>query len=154
MKVFDVIGHSECIINATISEYLAFRAELEVKYENSLSDYFVPEDREWWKNNIRYLIRVQLKRNGMLHMTISKQSIEELVVMAMKRAAEESAATMVLSRRATKAMRRTIVRSSSSKSGLSGSPNGGHSGLVTSNSERSVVVASSLEDDYDFDFDG
>jgi hypothetical protein len=150
VKVFDVIGHSECIINATISEYVAYRAELEAKYETGLSDFFLPEDREWWKNNIRYLIRIQLKRNGMLHMTISKQSIEELVVVAMKKAAEESA-SMQFSRRATKAMRRTIVRSSSSKSGVSGSP-GAHN-LVSSNSERSVVVASALEDDYDYDFD-
>jgi hypothetical protein len=150
VKVFDVIGHSEYIINATISEYIAYRAELEAKYETGLSDFFLPEDREWWKNNIRYLIRVQLKRNGMLHMTISKQSIEELVVMAMKKAAEEST-SMQLSRRASKAMRRTIVRGSSSKSGMTGSP-GAHN-LVSSNSERSVVVASALEDDYDYDFD-
>jgi hypothetical protein len=169
VKIFDVIGHHEYLITAQITEYIKFRGELETKYEGQIASFFVPEDRDWWKDNIRHLVRVQLKRNGLLHMTISKQAIEDLVVAAMRKAAEETPSmkfgrrsTRLPTRRSMLGSRGSILRTSSNSqksdrssppSVTSGSPKSRYN-TVSNDSDRAVVVASALEDDYDdYDFE-
>jgi len=53
------------------------------------SRHFQPDNRLWWAENIKRVIRVQLKRNGRLHLSISKSAIEVLVYEAIQ--AEEAA---------------------------------------------------------------
>lgn len=171
IKVFDVIGHSECVIYAPIHEYMLFRDELQSKYEGNISQFYQPNTKQWWSNNIRYLIRVQLKRNGLLHMTISKKLIEEVVISAMKKS-EDMKNNKNYGKRVTKIIKRTTINKHhsaphspnsihsnnsdkySEKMSLnSNSPISRNKAISRTDSECAVVVASSLEDDYDFDFD-
>lgn len=89
VKVYDVIGCSESVINVIVREFLSYQAELNDKYQGHASKHFDPTDRDWWAAQIKHLIRVQLKRNGQLHMTISKKAIEDIVVAAIRKEEEE-----------------------------------------------------------------
>lgn len=175
VKVYDVIGCSESVINVTVREFTTYREELNEKYQGHASRHFNPEDRDWWSAQIKHLVRVQLKRNGQLHMTISKKAIEDMVVAAIRKEEEEAMAQLnSRSNRKSVIKRNTIVlrnRASMIKkneapvgpSKTGGSPNssqrlGRPSLRASSDSFRAMdseraVVASTLEDDYDDDLD-
>lgn len=160
VKVYDVMGCAEYLIHANISEYISFRAELDEKYDNNAFRHFHPEDKNWWSANIRNLLRVQLKRNGQLHMTISKTSIDEVVLAAIHKEQEEKHV-----RKTTRNTRRTSKRPSTlSKQQLDtdlphrvGPPSNiipaPISRFHTFDSVKTVAPPMSLENDYDYDFD-
>jgi hypothetical protein len=91
VKVYDVMACRDCVINVNIKEFVSYAAELDGKHDKLASAHYHPTDRTWWATHIKDLIRVQLKRNGQLHMSISKKSIENIVTAAIKKAAAEDA---------------------------------------------------------------
>lgn len=159
VKVYDVMGCAEYLINANISEYVAFRAELDAKYDNNAFRHFHPEDREWWATNIRHLIRVQLKRNGQLHMTISKTSIDEVVLAAIHKAEEERMGRRV-TRRTQRIKRHPSLRAVSNDNDLNNRKSRPSKVVLepravrhTYDSMKTHLAPTSLDDDYDYDFD-
>lgn len=160
VKVYDVMGCAEYLINANIAEYVAFRGELDAKYNNNAFMHFRPEERDWWSANIRNLLRVQLKRNGQLHLTISKTLIDEVVLAAIHKAEEERLGRRV-TRKSHRIQRPSTLHVSSRDNDLSVRRSKPNTTIVlephklrnTYDSMKTVLAPTSLDDDYDYDFD-
>lgn len=80
IKAYDTSTSKEAIIHVNMREQSLLLNELIEKYGNHRARLgFRPSDIDWWKENTKHIVKVQVKSNGQLNATISKKLIDELV---------------------------------------------------------------------------
>eukprot|EP00981_Chlorochromonas_danica_P006300 scaffold1355_cov154-Ochromonas_danica.AAC.18 len=80
IKAYDTSTSKEALIHVNMREQSLLLNELIEKYGNHRARLgFRPSDIDWWKENVKHIVKVQAKSSGQLNATISKKMIDELV---------------------------------------------------------------------------